>query len=124
MGNKYKNEKFVKKTFNICGILQCLYYLGCIIVMICMPLYTAFYLSAFSELCVTIGAVMTMVSTFNPVGLLAWICILITFSFDHAVVRSKKIKTAMIIWLVLSPILQLLCWIGAVGSFVTHTGGV
>ncbi len=89
-----------------------------------MPLYTAFYPSAFSEICVKIGSVMTVASTFNPIGLLAWICILITFSFDHTVVRSKKTKTAMIIWLVLSPILHFLCWIGAAGSFITHTGGV
>ena len=34
MDSKYKNEKYVKKIFNICAILQCLYYLGCIIVMI------------------------------------------------------------------------------------------
>lgn len=105
MDNKYKTEKYVKKTFNVCAVLQCLYYIGCIIVTICMPLYTAFYPSVFSELCIGIGAVMTAVSTFNPLESLAWICILITFSFDHAVVRSKKIKTAMIIWLVLSPIL-------------------
>ncbi len=124
MANKYKTEKYVKKIFNVCAILQCLYCLGCIIVMICMPLYTAFYPSEFSDICFGIGAVMNLISFLNPVALICWIIILIAFCIDHKVIRNKKVKIVMIIWLVLSPILSVLCWIGSVCSFVAHSGGV
>lgn len=124
MDSKYKNEKYVKKTFNICAILQCLYYLGCIIVMICMPLYAIFYPSALSEVCFKIGVIFTFVSTFNPICFLCFICLLIVYCIDHYLIKEKKTKVLMIVWLVISPVLQIMCWIFAVGAFVTNSGGV
>ena len=124
MDSKYKNEKYVKKTFNICAILQCLYCLGCIIVMICRPLYTIYYPSTFSEVCFKIGVILTLVSTFNPICFLCFICLLIVYCIDHYLIKEKKTKVLMIVWLVISPVLQIMCWIFAVGAFVTNSGGV
>ena len=124
MDNKYINEKIVKKTFNVCAILQCLYYLGCIAVMICMPFCTVFYPSVLSEICVYIGAILTAASTFNPIGLLCFICMLITYCIDNYLIKDKKTRIKMIVWLVISPLLHIVCWILAVVSFVHHTGGV
>ena len=124
MDSKYKNEKYVKKTFNICAILQCLYYLGCIIVMICMPLYTIYYPSAFSEVCFKIGVIFIFASTFNPICFLSFICLLIVYCIDHYLIKKKKTKVLMIVWLVISPVLHIMCWIFAVGAFVAHSGGV
>ena len=119
-----KNEKFVKMIFNVCAILQCSYYLGCIIVMICMPLYTVFYPSLFSEFCVYIGAIFTAISTFNPIGILCFICLLITYCIDNYLIKDKKTRIKMLVWIIISPLFHILCWMLAVGSFVTHTGGV
>ena len=124
MDSKYKSEKSLKRTFNVCAILQCLYFLGCLSVIICMPLYSILYPSVLSEICVYIGAILTAVSTFNPIGLFCFVYMLITYCIDKFLIKDKKTRIKMVAWLVISPLLNIICWILAVESFVGYTGGV
>ena len=57
------------RLLKIGGILQIIYCVCCLIVVICMPLYIAFYATTFGEICFKIGAVFTLISTFNSIGL-------------------------------------------------------
>ena len=107
------------KLFKVGTALQILYCFCCLIVVICMPLYTAFYTTIFGKICFRIGAVLTFISTFNPIGLIGTIMSLIgCFSTDLK--RSNK-------HLALSgilPILIICFWVLAMCFFVHHSGGV
>ncbi len=107
------------KIFKVGTILQLLYCFLCLIVVICMPLYTAFYTTHFGEVCFKIGAVLTFVSTFNPIGLIGTIMNIVACC-TSSLKKSKKVLT----WVIVSPILIVLCWVVAVCFFVHHSGGV
>lgn len=68
------------KLFKAGTLQQTVYCFCCLIVVICMPVYTAFYTTAFGSLCFKVGAVLTLVSTFNPIGLIGTI---MTFSTGY-----------------------------------------
>jgi hypothetical protein len=68
--------------------------------------------------------ILTLVSTLNPICFLCFICLLIVYCIDHYLIKKKKTKVLMIVWLVISSVLQIMCWIFAVGAFVAHSGGV
>ena len=107
------------KLFKEGTILQLIYCFCCLLVVICMPLYTAFYTTTFGEICFRIGASLTFVSTLNPMGLIGTI---INFfaCFSSDLKKSKKI----LIWTIISPALIVLFWVLAVCFFVHHSGGV
>ena len=107
------------KLFKAGTILQLIYCLLCLIVIICMHLYTAFYPTQFGEFCFKIGAVLTFVSTFNPLGLIGTIMNIVAYCTSDL----KKSKKALI-WVIASPVLIVLCWVVAVCFFVHHSGGV
>jgi len=116
---KERKEMIYMKLFKMGTILQLIYCFCCLLVVICMPLYTAFYPTTFGEICFRIGAILTFVSTFNPMGLIGTIIKFIAcFSFDLK--KSKKI----LIWTIISPALIVLFWVLAVCFFVRHSGGV
>ena len=119
--NLFKSEKVMvnMKLFKAGTILQLIYCFCCLVVAICMPLYTAFYTTKFGDICFGIGAILTFVSTINPMGLVGAI---INFSacFSSDLKKSKKI----LIWTILSPVLIVLFWMLAVCFFVYHSGGV
>lgn len=107
------------KLFKIGTILQLIYCFCCLVVVICMPLYTAFYNTSFGKICLGIGAILIMISTFNPMGLIETVINLIV-CFTSGLKKSKKI----LIWTIASPALIALSWILAVSFFVKHSGGV
>ena len=107
------------KLFKAGTLLQLIYCVPCIIVIICMSLYTAFYTAQFGEFCLKIGAVLTVVSTFNPLGLIGTIMNIVSCCTSDL----KKSKKALI-WVIISPVLIVLCWVVAVCFFVYHSGGV
>ena len=107
------------KLFKVGTILQLIYCFCCLLVVICMPLYTAFYTTTFGEICFRIGEILTFVSTFNPMGLIGTIIIFIA-CFSSDLKKSKKI----LIWTIISPALIVLFWVLAVCFFVHHSGGV
>ena len=78
------------KLFKVGTILQLIYCFCCLLVVICMPLYTAFYTTTFGEICFRIGAILTFVSTFNPMGLIGTIIKFIA-CFSTDLKKSKKI---------------------------------
>lgn len=84
-----------------------------------MPLYTAFYPTQFGEICFAIGAILTFVSTFIPLGLIGTIVNIVACCISNI----KKSKKALI-WVIISPALIILCWVIAMYSFVLHSGGV
>ncbi len=102
------------KLFKIGTILQIIYFACCLPVVICMPLYSAFYTTSFGLICFRIGAVLTFVSTVNPVGLIGSVLNII------ACAKSKK----RLIWTIISPALIPISWITAVCCFVHYSGGV
>ena len=107
------------KVFKISTVVQRLYCLGCLIVVACMPLYTAYYTTAFGEVCFSMGQFFALLSTFNPMGLIGAIINFIVY-FNTELRQSKK----AFIWVIASPILIVLCWVLAVSFFVHHSGGV
>ena len=111
--------RFTVLIFKISVLLQLLYCLGCLIVVICMPLYTAFYPTAFGDICFKIGAVFTAISTFNPLGIAGTVCAYIVFFMTD----MKKSNKALV-WIIVSPLLIALCWYLSITFFVKHSGGV
>ena len=84
-----------------------------------MPIYTAFYPTILGEICFKIGAILTFVSTFNPIGLIGTIMAFIgCFSTDLK--KSKK----HLIWTIISPIVIVCSWLLALCFFIHHSGGV
>ena len=107
------------KSFKTGTILQLIYCFCRLLVVICMPLYTAFYTTTFGKICFRIGAILTLGSTFNPMGLIGTIINFIA-CFSSNLKKSKKI----LIWTIISPALIVLFWVLAVCFFVHHSGGV
>jgi len=107
------------KLFKVGTALQMIYCFCCLLVAICMPLYTAFYTTTFGKICFRIGEILTLVSTFNPMGLIGTIINFIA-CFSSDLKKSKKI----LIWTIISPALIVLFWLLAVCFFVHHSGGV
>ena len=114
-----RKENGEMKLFKAGTLQQIVYCFCCLIVVICMPLYTAFYMTAFGSLCFKIGAGLTLLSTFNPIGLIGTIMNFIgCFSTDLK--KSKK----HLIWTIVSPVVIVCSWVLAVLFFVHHSGGV
>ncbi len=115
----------MKKVFKLsCGI-QALYCLGCMVVMVCMPLYSAFYQTEFGMVCFRIGAAMTLISFLNPMGLICTVfnlTLYLAMKCTQAVGKQEgwKMLAAVIVGLVLT----VLCWYFAIVSFVYYSGGV
>ena len=107
------------KLFKMGTILQIIYLVCCMIVVVCMPLYTAFYTTTFGLLCFRIGAVLTFISTFNPIGLIGTVINIIAYSTSN-LKKSKK----HLAWTIVSPVLIIISWVLAVCFFVYHSGGV
>ena len=102
------------KLFKFGTILQIIYFACCLLVVICMPLYSAFYTTSFGLICFRIGAVLTFLSTVNPIGLIGSVLNII------ACAKSKK----HLIWTIISLALIPVSWITAVCFFVHYSGGV
>ena len=107
------------KVFKFSVAIQLMYCLGCVIVMICMPLFRAFYPTNFSKICLSIGVFFTVAATFNPLGVLCSVLNIILY-FTTELNKSKKVLT----WIILAPFLIIICWILAVCFHVYFTGGV
>lgn len=107
------------KLFKAGTIQQIIYCACCLIVLICMPVYTAFYTTALGSFCFKVGAILTLVSTFNPIGLIGTIMNFIG-CFSTNLKESKK----HLIWTIVSPIIVVCFWLLAVCCFVYHSGGV
>ena len=116
---KARKEMIYMKLFKSGTILQLIYCSCCLLVVICMPLYTAFYTTTFGKICFRMGAILTFVSTFNPMGLIGTVCNFIACFFSD-LKKSKKI----LIWTIISPAVIVLFWVLAVCFFVYHSGGV
>ena len=113
-----KDMKYMK-LFKAGTLLQLIYCFCCLLVLVCMPLYTAFFTTTFGEICFKIGSILTLVSTFNPMGLIG--TILDFFAcFYLGLKKSKKI----LIWTIISPALIVLLWVLAGVVFVINSGGV
>lgn len=87
--------------------------------MLCMPLYTLLYPTAFSYVCFKIGAVLFVISIFNPIGIIGTVGAYFAF-FGTALKNSKKAR----VWIIVSPFLIALCWYLSIICFVGHSGGV
>jgi hypothetical protein len=90
-----------------------------------MPLYSAFYQTEFGMVCFRIGAVMTLISFLNPMGLICAVVNLtlyLTMKCTETVGKQEgwKMLTTVIVGLVLT----VLCWYLAIVSFVYYSGGV
>jgi len=99
--------------------LQLIYCFGCFVVVICMPLHSAFSTTTFGTICLGIGSILTFISTFNPMGLIGTILNFIA-CFSSDLKKSKKI----LIWTIISPVLIVLFWVLAACFFVHYSGGV
>lgn len=113
------------KAMKISFALQLLYCIGCGIVLVCMPLYTLFYPTAFSGICFKVGATMTFVSALKPVGIVCGIINIVSYISERQMANNdQQIKKMSLVWVIMGPILTTLCWLLAILSFVFHSGGV
>ena len=99
--------------------LQLIYCFGCLVVVICMPLYSVFDTTTFGIICFGTGSILTFISTFNPMGLIGTILNFVA-CFSSNLKKSKKI----LIWTIISPILIVLFWVLAACFLVHYSGGV
>ena len=107
------------KLYKAGFILQMIYCGCCLPVAICMPLYTMFYGTDFGEFCFRAGALLTVVSMLNPIGLAGTVMNMIgCYSTDLK--KSKRYY----IWTGISPVVMICSWLLAVCFFVHHSGGV
>ena len=107
------------KRFMVATAIQLLYCVGCIIVMLSMSLYYIFYPTVFSDICFRTGALLTLIFSLNPMGLIATV-INYFIGFGSGLHKSKKV----LIWLIVSPFIIVLCWFGMIVFFVGFSGGV
>ena len=107
------------KLFKAGTILQLIYCFCCLLVIVCMPIYSAFYMTTFGKICLRIGATLTIFSTLNPMGLIGTVINFVA-CFSSDLKKSKKI----LIWTIISPALIVLFWFLAVCFFVQHSGGI
>ena len=115
-----KSFKIGTILFIVGTILQLIYCFHCLLVVICMPLYAAFYTTTFGEICFGIGLILTLgFTSFNPMPLIGTIINFIA-CFSSDLKKSKKI----LIWTIISPALIVLFWYLAVCFFVHYSGGV
>ena len=110
--------KAMKKLFNAFTLVQLAYCTGCVIVAICMCLYTAFYPVDFADLCFRTGVVFLLLCTI-PWGLCGT-----AFNIVALCITDLKKSVWAIIWTVAAPISVVLGWFLAVCMFVAHSGGV
>jgi hypothetical protein len=105
--------------FKIATALQLIHCAACLTVIICMPLYGAFYTTVFGKICLTIGQILTVSSTLLPVGLVGTIISNIAYSYE-----GFKQSPKATLWVAASPLLILILWLAAVSFLVSYTGGV
>ena len=113
----------MSKTMRAATFFQILYCIGCCVVLICMPLYTAFYTTDFGIICFRIGAVMNLVSFLNPVGAICAVVNLVSF-LSTCRESDTKPSVKVLLWVIIGPLLTMLLWYLSVSSFVYHSGGV
>ena len=109
----------IMKAFKISAVFQLLYCIGCLTTVISIFLYSSFYTTDFGAACFGISAVMNLLSTVIPTGLVATIVNYIAY-FNSDL---RKSKTALV-WLIVAPIMIILSWLLSVSTFVLYTGGV
>ena len=107
------------KTYRNATALQIIYCSGCFAAIVCLWLYTAFYPSEFGSLCFIAGALLTLLSVFNPMGIIASIvnCVV---CFSACFPKSKR----SLIGVITGPLFAILAWIVTVSSFISLGGGV
>lgn len=107
------------RLFKTGVILQCIYFLCCLIVVVCMPLYSMFHTTIFGKICFRIGGIFIALSTINPCGIIG--AIMSACGCGRADLKGRKPYVAAAIVL---PLLIPLSWLGAVCVFVYCSGGV
>ena len=110
----------MNKAMRIASVVL-LVYLG-MCVMVCMPLYTAFYPNAFSKLCFRIGEVLTLLTAINPMGLIAALVngVCCSSLCRQGVTLPRRLR----LWANSGVFLSLLGWLLVIVFFVHHSGGV
>lgn len=107
------------KNFKAGAIIQIVYFLICLIVIICMPIYGVFHDTSLGDIIFRIGDIFFLVATFIPIGLVGT-AINIWGSGTSDLKKSKK----ALVWMIASPIILFISWYLALGSFIYYTGGV
>lgn len=107
------------KTFKVGAIIQIIYFLICLIVIICMPIYGVFHDTSLGDIIFRIGDIFFLVATFIPIGLVGTAINI----WGSGALDLKKSKKALV-WMIASPIILFMSWYLALGSFIYYTGGV
>lgn len=107
------------KLFKFGTALQIIYCFCCLIVVICMSLFATFYTSTFGLICFRIGEILTLISTFNPIGVVGTVINIIACCTTD--IRNQK---SCLVWTIVSSILVVFFWLLAVYFFVHNSGGV
>ena len=112
----------VSKAMKAATVLQILYCVGCVIVLVCMPLYTAFYPTAFGEVCFRIGATLALFSALNPLGLICAIVNGVGYYRNRTEISDERKKNSIYIWVAVGPILTSVLWYLSLCSYIYHSG--
>lgn len=112
----------MNKAMKAATALQILYCIGCVIVLVCMPLYTALYPTAFGEVCFRIGGTLALLSAINPMGLICAIINGVGYYRNRAALSDERKRNGIYVWVAAGPMLTTLLWYLSICSFVHHSG--
>lgn len=118
MGRRAAMSKAMKAS----TALQVLYCIGCVTVLVCMPLYSVFYATEFGEICFRIGGTMALLSAINPIGIICAIINGVGYYRKRAELSDERGKDRVYIWVAAGPVLTTLVWYLSICSFIYHSG--
>lgn len=101
--------------------LQIIYFLLCVMLVICMSLYTACFDTEVGEICFMVGEFLFLLCAMNPIGI---ICCIWNIYRYVAIGRYGEAKHKHLLWVIIGPVLTTIAWLLSVITFVYHTGGV
>lgn len=112
----------MSKAMKVSTVLQVIYCIGCAIVLVCMPLYTAFYTTAFGKMCFRIGGTLALLSGINPIGIICAIINGVGYYRNRTEISDEKKKDRIYIWVACGPILTSVLWYLSLCSYIYHSG--
>jgi hypothetical protein len=116
---KRKYGEMQMKLFKLGTIMQIIHCVCCLITIVFMPIYTAFYTTAFGVFCFKTGALLTFTSTIIPIGLIGTI-----MNYVGCFTTNLKESKKNLIWIFISPVLVITLRLLSIYFFVHHSGGV
>ena len=109
------------KRLSIPTWLQIIYCICCVMVVICMNLYTVYYRTEFSDILFRIGSTLNFLCALSPLGIICAIWNELKYISKK---KSGEANGKLFAWVIIGPIATTFAWLISICSFVHHSGGV